>query len=143
MRRSAVTRRLSILPATLLRAVRLVWLSDRRLAFWHTALTAIQALLPLGTLFALKQVIDIASRLFQNSERFSPFSFSAAAERFASDPDFRQLTAWAFFGALCLVLVALARLLSKPARRQGQQPEQTQLAQARRRPVAHARSRPG
>ncbi|HNX36652.1 MAG TPA: ABC transporter ATP-binding protein [Kiritimatiellia bacterium] len=111
MRRSAVTRRLSILPATLLRAVRLVWLSDRRLAFWHTVLTAIQALLPLGTLFALKQVIDIASRLFQNSERFSPFSFSTAAERFASDADFRQLTAWAFFGALCLVLVAVARLL--------------------------------
>ena len=39
-----MTRRLSILPATLARAVRLVWLSDRRLAFWHTALIVLQAL---------------------------------------------------------------------------------------------------
>jgi len=106
-----VTRRLSILPATLLRAVRLIWLSDRRLAFWHTVLTAIQALLPLGTLFALKHVIDLATRLFQNAGRFPPLSLSAAIDRFAADPDFRRLTIWALFGALCLFLVTVSRLL--------------------------------
>jgi ATP-binding cassette subfamily B protein len=98
------------LPATLARAVRLVWLSDRRLAFWHTALTALQALLPLGALLALKQVIDLATRLF-DAARHAPFSFAAAADRFAADPDFRLLAAWAFLGALCLALTAAARLL--------------------------------
>jgi len=105
-----VTRRLSILPATLLRAVRLIWLSDRRLAFWHTVLTALQALLPLGSLVALKQVIDYATRLFQASSHGS-FSLAGVPDRFAADPDFRRLIAWLLFGALCLVLVAGTRLL--------------------------------
>ena len=105
-----VTRRFSILPATLSRAVRLIWLSDRRLAFWHTALTVFQALLPLGTLVALKQVIDYATRLFQASPS-PPFTFATAVDRFAADPDFRLLTAWLIFGSLCLVLVAGTRLL--------------------------------
>ena len=105
-----MTRRLSILPATLSRAVRLIWLSDRRLAFWHTVLTVFQALLPLGTLVALKQVIDGSTRLIQASNR-TPLSFSNLADRFATDADARLLAAWVLFGALCLVLALATRLL--------------------------------
>lgn len=106
-----MTRKISILPATFSRAVRLIWLSDRRLAFWHTIATALQALLPLGAVLALKQVIDGATRLFQNSPPLS-LSFYALSERFAADHAFRQLAFWAMFGALCLTLAALLRVLS-------------------------------
>ncbi len=106
-----MTRKLSILPATFSRAVRLIWLSDRRLAFWHTAATALQALLPLGAVLALKQVIDGAARVFQTSPRLS-LSFTALADRFAADNEFRLLVFWALAGALCLTLAALLRVLS-------------------------------
>lgn len=106
-----MTRRLSILPATLLRALRLIWLSDRRLACWHTALMAGQALLPLGSIIALKQVIDGATRLLQTSPGFS-VSFASLGEQFASNPDFRFLLLWALAGASCLVLSVGARLAS-------------------------------
>jgi ATP-binding cassette subfamily B protein len=104
-----VTRRLSILPATLSRAVRLIWLSDRRLAFWHTALTVLQALFPLGTLVALKQVIDSATRLFQTAAG-GPSAFGEVAARVSADPAFRPLLFWILFGTLCLVLGLAARL---------------------------------
>jgi ATP-binding cassette subfamily B protein len=105
-----MTRRPSILAATLSRAVRLIWLSDRRLALWHTALTVLQALLPLGALVALKHAIDGATRLFQSAPR-APFSLAAAGDLFASDATFRSLVLWLFFGAACLFLTACARLL--------------------------------
>ncbi len=105
-----MTRRFSILSATLSRAVRLIWLSDRRLAAGHAALTVLQALLPLGALLALKHAIDGATRLFHTAPR-APFSLTAAADLFASDPDFRTLVLWLFFGAACLFLTACARLL--------------------------------
>jgi ATP-binding cassette subfamily B protein len=105
-----MTRRFSILVATLSRAFRLIWLSDRGLAFWHAALTVLQALLPLGALVALKHAIDGASRLFHSAPRAS-FSLSSAADLFASDPAFRTLILWLFFGAACLFLTACARLL--------------------------------
>ena len=104
-----MTRRLSILPATLSRAVRLIWLSDRRLAFWHTALTVLQALFPLGTLVALKQVIDSATRLFQTAAG-GPSAFGEVAARVSADPAFRPLLVWILFGTLCLVLGLVARL---------------------------------
>lgn len=104
-----MTRRLSILPATLSRAVRLIWLSDRRLAFWHTALTVLQALFPLGTLVALKQVIDSATRLFQTAAG-GPSAFGEVAARVSADPAFRPLLFWILFGTLCLVLGLAARL---------------------------------
>ncbi len=105
-----MTRRLSILPATLARAVRLVWLSDRRLALWHTALIVLQALLPLGSLIALKQVIDRATRLFGSDARDS-FTWSGTIDRLSSDADCRMLAAWLAAGALCLALAAASRLL--------------------------------
>jgi len=101
----------TILPATLGRAVRLVWLSDRRLAFWHTLLTALQAVLPLGALFSLKHVIDGATRLLASPSRPS-FSFAAITDTFAHCPDFRLLVFWIFFGAGCLFLAAGVRLLA-------------------------------
>lgn len=105
-----MTSRFSIFSATLSRAVRLIWLSDSRLAFWHTALTVLQALLPLGALLALKQAIDGATRLFHSAPR-APFSLAAAADLFAGDPAFRTLVLWLFFGAVCLFLTACVRLL--------------------------------
>ena len=105
-----MTRRFSILSATLSRAVRLIWLSDRRLAFWHTALTVLQALLPLGALLALKHAIDGATHLLHASPR-APFSFTSAMDLFAHDPAFRTLAFWLFFGAACIFLTACARLL--------------------------------
>ena len=105
-----MTRRLSILPATLARAVRLVWLSDRRLAFWHTALIVLQALLPLGTLVALKQVIDRATRHF-SSAGHDPFTWCGAVDRLTADSDLRSLAFWVAAGALCLTLSAAVRLL--------------------------------
>ena len=105
-----MTRRLYILPATRARAVRLVWLSDRRLALWHTALIVLQALLPLGSLVALKQVIDRATRLFSSASP-DPFTWAGAAGRLTSDAEFRLLAIWLAAGALCLVLAAAARLL--------------------------------
>lgn len=105
-----MTRRLYILPATLARAVRLVWLSNRRLALWHTALIVLQALLPLGSLVALKQVIDRATRLFSSASP-DPFTWAGAAGRLTSDAEFRLLAIWLAAGALCLVLAAAARLL--------------------------------
>lgn len=105
-----MTRRLSILPATLARAVRLVWLSDRQLAFWHTALIVLQALLPLGTLVALKQVIDRATRHFSGAGHDS-FTWCGAIDRLTADSDFRSLALWVAAGALCLTLAAAARLL--------------------------------
>ena len=105
-----MTRRFHILPATLSRAVRLIWLSDRRLAFWHTLLTTLQALLPLGALFALKHAIDGATRLFQAAPR-PDLTFASAASLFAGDPDFRALVLWILFGATCLFLTAAVRLL--------------------------------
>lgn len=104
-------RRLNILPATFLRAVRLVWFSDRRLALWHTLLTALQALLPLGAYYALKQVIDLATRLFNGPHAFSAGSLSDAAAHFSSDPSFRLLAVWVVLGALCLVAAAGVGLL--------------------------------
>ena len=103
-------RRLSILPATLARAVRLVWFSDRRLALGHTALIVLQALLPLGTMVALKQVIDHATRLFSGAGRV-PFTWSSAIDRLATDAGFQTLVLWVVAGAFCLVLSAAARLL--------------------------------
>jgi len=100
----------SILPSTFLRALRLIWLSDRRLALWHTLLTVLQALLPLGALLALKHVIDGATRLLASSAH-TAFSLSAAVDTFAHDPSFRRLVFWIFFGAVCLFLSAGARLL--------------------------------
>ncbi|HRR33298.1 MAG TPA: ABC transporter ATP-binding protein [Kiritimatiellia bacterium] len=105
-----MTRRLSILPSTLARAVRLVWLSDRRLAFWHTALIVLQALLPLGTLVALKQVIDRATRQFTDAAPI-PFTWGGVIDRLSTDTDFRSLVLWIAAGAFCLVLSAAARLL--------------------------------
>jgi ATP-binding cassette subfamily B protein len=90
--------------------VRLVWFSDRWLAFWHTTLIVLQALLPLGTLVALKQVIDHATRLFSGAGQV-PFTWSGAVDRLATDAGFRALTLWVVVGALCLVLSAAARLL--------------------------------
>ena len=103
-----MTFRYSILPATFLRAIRLVWLSDRRLAFWHTLLTVLQALLPLGALLALKHVIDGATRLLSSSPHLS---LASAADACLHDPAFRMLVFWIFFGAVCLFLSACARLL--------------------------------
>lgn len=102
--------RYSILPATFLRAVRLIWLSDQRLAFWHTLFTVLQALLPLGALLALKHVIDGATHLLVAPTHMA-FSLSAAADAFARDPNFRRLVFWIFFGAASLFLSAAARLL--------------------------------
>lgn len=106
-----MTRKISILPATLSRAVRLIWMSDRRLAFWHTLATALQALLPLAAALCLKQVIDSATVFFRTASR-PPLSFSALSERFAADSDFRLLVLWALAGAICLALSAALRVLS-------------------------------
>lgn len=100
----------SILPATFARAVRLIWLSDRQLAFWHTLLTILQALLPLGALLSVKQVIDRASLLLASSPR-APFSLSATADVCIHDPAFRTFVLWIVFGAACLFATACARLL--------------------------------
>ena len=105
-----MTRRFPILAATLSRAVRLIWLSDRRLAFWHTALTVFQALLPLGALVALKHAIDGATRLFHAAPR-APLSLATAANLFTNDPSFRSLVLWLLFGAACIFFAACARLL--------------------------------
>lgn len=106
-----MTRKISILPATFSRAVRLIWLSDRRLAFWHTLATALQALLPLAAALCLKQVIDSATRLFQTAPR-PALSLSGLSDRLAADSDFRHLLLWALAGALCLTLSAALRVLS-------------------------------
>ncbi|MDD4101625.1 MAG: ABC transporter ATP-binding protein, partial [Kiritimatiellae bacterium] len=106
-----MTRNPTILPATLSRAVRLIWLSDRHLAFWHTVATVLQALLPLAAVLCLKQVIDSATKIFQTSPR-PALSLSALSDRYAADSDFRQIVLWALAGALCLTLSAALRLLS-------------------------------
>ena len=102
--------RYSILPATLVRAVRLVWLSDPWLALGNTLLTVMQALLPLGALIALKHVIDGATRLLASTPR-PALSLAAAADLWSSDPAFRALVGWILCGAACLFLAACARLL--------------------------------
>ena len=105
-----MTCRYSILPATLSRAIRLIWFSDRRLAFWNTLFTVLQALLPLGALLSLKHVIDGATRLLAASPRVA-LSLSAAADACLHDPNFRSLVFWILFGAVCLFLTACTRLL--------------------------------
>jgi ATP-binding cassette subfamily B protein len=105
-----MTRPSSILYATLSRAVRLICLSDRCLAFWHTVLTVCQALLPLGALLALKHAIDGATHLFHAAPRDS-FSLATAADLFTNDPAFRTLVLWLLFGAACIFLTACSRLL--------------------------------
>ncbi len=106
-----MTRELSILPATFSRAVRLIWLSDRRLARCHAAVTALQALLPLGAALCLKQVIDAAAEVLRAAPGQN-LSFTALLERFSADRGLRLFALWALVFALCLALSAALRVLS-------------------------------
>lgn len=72
---------------------------------------AVQALLPLGSIIALKQVIDGTTRLLQSSPGFS-VSFATLGERFSDTPDFRLPLLWAVAGASCLLLSVAVRLAS-------------------------------
>ncbi len=94
---------------TLARAIRLVWLSDRRLALWHTLLSVLQALLPLAALYALKQVIDLATRIFTATD--VPRSLTVLFSRCLEETDYRLLALWTVTGAICLVLTLAGRLI--------------------------------
>ena len=102
-----MTRRLTIFPASFLRALRLAWTSARGLASAHAALTVLQALLPFGSLIALQHAIDGATRLLGTHRPQAPQLLDACLR----DPGFRTLAAWLLFGAACLFLTALTRLL--------------------------------
>ncbi len=102
--------RLSLQPASFVRALRLAWVSDRRLAAGHAALTVLQALLPFGALLALQHVIDGATRLL-SAPRPADAGGASLLANVLSHPEFRTLAAWLLFGAVCLFLAAGARLL--------------------------------
>ncbi len=105
-----MTSRFAILSASLSRALRLAWLSDRRLALGHAVLTVLQALLPFGALVALQHAIDGAARLLAsppNADR----SFAALLDACLHNPEFQSLLLWLLFGAASLFLSAAARLL--------------------------------
>ena len=109
-----MTRRLTILPASFVRALHLAWLSSRRLALAHAGLTVLQALLPFGALIALQHAIDTATRLLAALPSASPDlrpPLSGLLDACSHSPDFRALAFWLLFGAASLFLTALARLL--------------------------------
>lgn len=113
-----MTRRLSILSASFARALRLAWLSDRRLALCLAALTVLQALLPFGALLALKHAIDGATRLLAvigppTSGLGPPASdLSSLLNACLRNAEFQTLVIWLLFGAASLFLTALTRLLA-------------------------------
>jgi ATP-binding cassette subfamily B protein len=104
-------RRLSILPASFARALRLAWLSDRRLALSLAALTVFQALLPFGALLSLKHAIDGATRILTSPAR-TGLSPASLADACLHNPEFQALVLWLLFGAACLFLTAGVRLLA-------------------------------
>lgn len=101
--------RISNIAETLSRALRLIWMSSPSLAVRHTALTVIQALLPLLSLLALKQIIDTATALFR-SGAFEGASLTAIPRLYSAHPQFAALTLWSLLAALCLALSALVRI---------------------------------
>jgi ATP-binding cassette subfamily B protein len=109
-----MTRPFAILPASLRRALRLAWLSDRRLALGQASLTVLQALLPFGALIALQHAIDGATRLLAvlrpPAADLRPLT-SDIFDACLHNPDFRSLLLWLLFGAACLFLSAGARIL--------------------------------
>lgn len=94
--------------ATFARAVRLTWLSERRLALWHTILSVLLALLPLAALYTLKQVVDLSTHLFTATN--VPHTVKELVECSLTLPEYRTLALWAFAGLLCLVLHIAVRL---------------------------------
>ncbi|MFA7172145.1 MAG: ABC transporter ATP-binding protein [Kiritimatiellia bacterium] len=100
---------LSNIAATLSSAIRLIWLSSPALALWHTILTVLQAALPLLSLIALKQMIDVANALFKEGALVN-LSLSTASTLYAGNAEFRGLLLWSLLAAVCAVSAAFLKL---------------------------------
>jgi len=101
--------RLSTLSATLSRAINLIWLSSPILALWHTVLTILQAALPLLSLIALKQIIDLSTRLFAEGA-FKSFALSSLPGLYASNAGFKALILWSTLGAVCIIITSFLKI---------------------------------
>ena len=101
--------RLSNITGTLSRAIRLIWISSPSLALWHTLLTILQAVLPLVSLLALKQIIDTATKLY-SAGTFEKTTILSALKLYGSNPEFTTLTHWTLLSIACLVTSAFLKI---------------------------------
>lgn len=97
-----------IFPATLARAIRLIWQSGRRLSFSYLALTLGQALVPLLSLYAVKQVIDglPAALAIAKGRTFGPELFNALL----ASPAVHSCLVWMALGTAALLLATAFRM---------------------------------
>ncbi len=90
-------------------ALRLAWSSAPSLALAQTLLVALQALLPLGAILALKQAVDAASRLTDQGAATLPGGLAGLPSFLMRDPASRGVALWFIAGAAVMALVAILR----------------------------------
>ncbi|WP_372845850.1 ABC transporter ATP-binding protein [Pontiella sp.] len=93
------------------RAFALAWLSSPRLSLAQTLLSAVQALLPLAGLYALKKAVDAASSLSLEAMTRTGNGFSDILALINRNPESRSVVLWFVVGAVVMGMMAFLRTL--------------------------------
>lgn len=89
-------------------ALRLAWRSSPRLALTQTLLVTLQALLPLVSLYALKQAVDAAGEVYRAAPREGGRLMELAGQ-IMRDPHMRGVALWFMVGAAVMAALAVLR----------------------------------
>jgi ATP-binding cassette subfamily B protein len=100
-----------LLTLSLGRALRLVWCSAPRLALAQAVLAVTQALLPLLTLYALKQAVDAATGVAR-ALPVADTTIAGAWNALLHNPAGRSVAAWFIVGAVAMGVNACLRALT-------------------------------
>lgn len=103
--------RLHETATTYVRAFRLAWQSSPRLSLVQTVLVAVQALLPLVGLFALKRAVDAASAISLGATARQGTGFADLLTYLGQDPASRSVVFWFVAGAAVMAGMAILRTM--------------------------------